>query len=424
MTDYGELLARLFDARRAGIILGLDRIVAVLARMDHPETRLGVVVHIGGTNGKGSTAAMVAAVARACGRTTALYSSPHLASLRERFVVDGEPASEAALVDAYAAVTAAGGQTLTFFEQITAMALWWFAQHRPDITVLEVGLGGRFDATNVVPAPIAAVTGVALDHQELLGPDVAAIATEKAGIFKPGQRVVIGAAGEPEAVALLRDAAVAGLAAAVRIVTAADVARAPATALLGEHQRANAACADAIVDQLEAIGALRAPADQRGRGYAAVVHPGRLEQVDDRPVVLLDGAHNPHGAAALARHLAARTERPRVLVLAVSADKDVDGMIAALGPAVELVVATRYSQPRALAPPDLAARVRAGGIAAVERDDLSQAIDAARAHAGSAGLVAVAGSLYAVGEARPRFRPMPIDPWQVSDPAPRPASGG
>ncbi|HVK73546.1 MAG TPA: cyanophycin synthetase [Kofleriaceae bacterium] len=416
-TTYPEVLARLFAARRAGVVLGLDRVATVLARMGHPERRLGTVVHIGGTNGKGSTAAMVAAVARAAGRRVALYSSPHLASLRERFVVDGAPAGEAAVVAAADAVAAAGGDALTFFEQVTAIGLALFADAEVDVTVLEVGLGGRLDATNVVAAPIAAVTGVALDHQDILGPDLATIAGEKAGIFKPGQRVVIGASGEPAAVPRLRDAALAVGAAAVRTVDDADVATAPATALLGDHQRANAACADAIVDQLEVVGALLAPPEVRARGYAAVEHPGRLEIVDHTPTVLLDGAHNPHAARAVARFLAGRAERPRVLVLAVSADKDVDGMVGALAPAVDAVIATRYDQPRALAPAVLAGRVRAAGAPVEEAASIAEAIARARLAAGEGGLVAVAGSLYAVGEARPAFRTMAIDPIAVSDPA-------
>ncbi|MCA9676889.1 MAG: bifunctional folylpolyglutamate synthase/dihydrofolate synthase, partial [Myxococcales bacterium] len=193
MTTYAQVLDRLFAARRAGIVLGLERIAEVLARLGHPDRRLGVVVHVGGTNGKGSTAAMIAAVAAAAGRRVAVYGSPHLTTLRERVTVDGRMISETEVVDAWARVAAAGGDALTFFEQITAIALAWLGDQAPDVTILEVGLGGRFDATNAVAAAIAVVTGVALDHQAMLGDTLAAIAGEKAGIFKPGQRVVVGA---------------------------------------------------------------------------------------------------------------------------------------------------------------------------------------------------------------------------------------
>lgn len=416
-TEYRALLERLYAARRAGIVFGLERVAGVLARLGHPERRLGAIAHIGGTNGKGSTAVMVEAIARAAGRRTALYTSPHLASLRERFAIGGVAASEDAVVEAGAAVAAAGGDALTFFEQVTAIGLVLFAAADVEVAVIEVGLGGRLDATNVLAAPVAAVTGVAMDHQEMLGADLRAIAGEKAGIFKAGQRVVIGRSGEAAAVPWLRDAAVEAGAAEVRVIGEAEVEAVPAIGLAGAHQRANAACALAIVDALEAIGALEAAGDVRAAALAGAVHPGRMETVASAPAVILDGAHNPHGAAALAAAIAARPERPRVLVLAVSGDKDVPAMIAALAGVFEQVIATRYDQPRAMAPDALAARLAEAGIAARTAPDLRAAVDDARALAGPTGLVVVAGSLFAVGEVRPRFVPMPTDPLVVTDPS-------
>ncbi len=423
--EYAALLTRLFAARRAGIVFGLDRVAAVLARLGHPERRLGTVAHVGGTNGKGSTAVMVAAMARAAGRRTALYTSPHLASLRERFVVDGELASEAAVVAAAARVAAAGGDTLTFFEQVTAIAFVLFADASVEVAVIEVGLGGRLDATSVIEAPVAAVTGVAMDHQDMLGDSLAAIAGEKAGIWRRGQRVVIGCAGEPEAVPWLRDAAVAAGAASVRVVSEEDVARVVAAdvGLLGEHQRVNAACAVAVMEAMADVDAtMRMTEEARAAALREVAHPGRLEIVSERPAVLLDGAHNPHGAAALARFLAERAERPRVLVLAVSGDKDVRRIVTPLVGVVEMVVASRYDQPRALAVSELAALVRevgGGGVICEEAATLSAAVDRARVVAGEEGLVVVGGSLMAVGEVRPWFRVMARDPMVVSDPGPR-----
>jgi len=183
-TDrYGDLLQRLFAARRFGIVLGLERIRALLDRLGAPDRRLGTVVHVGGTNGKGSTIAMLAAVARECGLRVATYTSPHLSSLRERIVIDGQLIGEDALVAAADAVRAAGGDELTFFEQLTAIGCLAIAEARVDLTILEVGLGGRLDATTAIDAPVAVVTGVALDHQAILGDTIAAIAAEKAGIF-------------------------------------------------------------------------------------------------------------------------------------------------------------------------------------------------------------------------------------------------
>jgi dihydrofolate synthase/folylpolyglutamate synthase len=417
-TTYPRVLARLFAARRAGIVLGLDRMRTILAALDHPERRLGAIVHVGGTNGKGSTAALVAAVARAAGARVGVYTSPHLASLRERFTVDGRLADEAAVVEAHARVAAAGGDELTFFEQVTAIGLEVLAAAAPAVTILEVGLGGRLDATTAVDAPIAAVTGVALDHQEYLGDTVAAIAAEKAGIWKPGQRAIVGAAGDPVAQPILIAAARAAGVATLDVVDAAALARAPTSALAGAHQRENAACADAIVDALVALGAIAAPPEIRAAGYAAAVHPGRCEVVATAPTVLLDGAHNPDGARALANAIAARPERPRALVLAVSADKDVAAIVAPLVGVVDVVIASRYDQPRSMAPPALAAIARAAGALVEIADDLEAAVDRARDAVGLGGLVVIAGSLFAVGEVRPRFRAMAIDPLVVTDPAP------
>jgi dihydrofolate synthase/folylpolyglutamate synthase len=418
-VTYPELLARLFAARRAGLVLGLDRIDAVLERLGRPERRIGAVVHIGGTNGKGSTAAFIASMLSAAGLRVGVYSSPHLATLRERVMLAGAMVSEDALVAAADEVAGAGGDQLTFFEQITAMALVAMAGASLDASVLEVGLGGRLDATNAVAAPIAVVTGVALDHQDMLGPTLEAIAGEKAGIFKAGQGVVIGASGEPAAVPLLRAAALAAGAAAVTVVDDAAIAAVPAgLGLAGAHQRANAAAALAAIDALAAAGLVRVPDEARARGLAAARHPGRLETVAEGPRVILDGAHNPHGARALAAALAAMPERPRVLVLAVSADKDVAGLVDALAGSVDAVVATRYQQPRSLEPAALAALVAARGVAVEAADDVMAAIARARARAGSAGVVVVAGSLFAVGEARVHLLGVPADPYVVTDPAP------
>src|SRR6185503_4121020 len=244
---YRDVLARLVSARRFGMKLGLERMRELLDRLGAPDRRLGTVVHIGGTNGKGSTVAMVAALVRSAGKRVATYTSPHLSTLRERVTIDGALASEDAIVAAAERVSAAGGDELTFFEQVTAIAMLIIAHANVDVTVLEVGLGGRLDATNVVDAPIAAVTGVAFDHEAILGHTLAAIAAEKAGIFKAGRRAFVGASGEPDAVPLLvqhaRDAGVA----VVRVVSEpADVP----LALAGAHQQRNAALALAIVDAL------------------------------------------------------------------------------------------------------------------------------------------------------------------------------
>jgi dihydrofolate synthase/folylpolyglutamate synthase len=271
-----------------------------------------------------------------------------------------------------------------------------------DVSVLEVGLGGRLDATNVVSAPIAAVTGVALDHEAILGTTLSAIAFEKAGIFKPGQHAFIGLAGEPEAVPLLiqhaRDAGVGKL----KVI---DRPANLAVGLPGAHQAKNAALALALADELGV-------ACDRAEVLAKLRVPGRFEIAGD---LILDGAHNPNGALALAATLAERGIHP-VLVIAVSADKNVAAIANALAPAVRAVIATRYQQERSLAPEAVADAFRACTTAVVEtRQDLASALARARELGAP---VLVAGSLFIVGEARVQCLGAAADPVVVSDPPP------
>jgi dihydrofolate synthase/folylpolyglutamate synthase len=418
-VTYRELLAQLIPARRFGVVLGLERMRGILDRLGSPDRRLGAIVHVGGTNGKGSTVAMVAALAAAAGARVACYTSPHLSCLRERIAIAGAMISEPAIVEAGERVRAAGGDELTFFEQITAIAMLAIAEAEVDVTVLEVGLGGRLDATNIVDPAVAVVTGVALDHEAILGDTVARIAAEKAGIWKPGRPAIVGASGLPEAVPILVEAAHAVGALPQRIDDAA-IAAVPPVGLVGAHQRRNAAAA------IAALRALGRPIV--ASALAAVRHPGRFEIVEPPatppgvPRIILDGAHNPHGAAALADALRARGEQP-VLIVAVSADKDAVAIARALAPAVRAVVATCYQQDRAMDPARLAAAfaaVRDGGAtgspshdAITTAPDLAAAIAQAALHQAP---IAIAGSLFLVGEARSLLLGAPTDPMLVTDP--------
>ncbi|MEO7091853.1 MAG: cyanophycin synthetase [Polyangiales bacterium] len=414
---YGELLRKLFAARRFGVVLGLDRMRTLLDALGAPDRALGTVVHVAGTNGKGSTVAMIAALAAAGGKRVATYTSPHLSTVRERVVIAGELISEDAFVAAAQKVQAAGGDELTFFEQLTAIAFVAIAAAGVDITVLEVGLGGRLDATNVVDAPVAVITGIALDHEAILGPTIAAIAGEKAGIFKANQHVVLSRSGDPSATAVLLAAAErAGVASVVRLDWDA-MDRVPPLALAGMHQRRNAAAALAAIDQLQTLGVLTVDAEARGRALAGVVHPGRFEWIAGEPDIVLDGAHNPDGAAALDALLRDFAERRIVMILGVSADKDVRALVGPLAAPAARVIATRYQQDRALGADELAAIVRE-----VHRElpvevapDLAHAISLAR---GQGDLVVIAGSLFLVGEARTLLLNAATDPIAISDPAP------
>jgi dihydrofolate synthase/folylpolyglutamate synthase len=401
-TSYAELLDRLVSARRFGVRLGLERMCELLAALGSPDARLGTVIHVGGTNGKGSTVALIAALVRATGARVATYTSPHLSTLRERVTIDGELASEAAWLEAAARVSAAGGDALTFFEQITAIAMVLIADAHVEVAVLEVGLGGRLDATNVVDASVALVTGVALDHEAILGDTLEAIAREKAGIWKRGRHAIVGASGEPAAVPWLADGARDAGCATITVIDESDVARVPPIALAGAHQRRNAAAAIAAV---AAIGLRIEPA-----AFATVAHPGRFERAGD---LILDGAHNPHGARALAATLRELGVRP-VLVVAISADKDARAIVAELAGDVTAIVATRFHQDRAVAPAALAALCREiANVPVTTAPDVVAAVAQAR-QLGSQ--VVVAGSLFVVGEARVAFLGAVADPVRVSDP--------
>jgi dihydrofolate synthase/folylpolyglutamate synthase len=395
---YEEMLRQLLGASRLGMDLGLDRVTAVLAALGDPHRRLGRIAHVGGTNGKGSTAAMVAEMLLREGTRTGLYTSPHLARFTERIRIDGREADGTALAARFARVARVAPPGLTMFEQATLLALLHFAEEGCGAVVLEVGLGGRLDATNVVDADVAVVTGVALDHQEILGGTVAAIAREKAGIFKPGRVAVIGAGGEPEAVPVLVEEARAR-GASVRLAGASPPAGWE-VALGGAHQQANAACAVA------AAGALGVSEAAQRAGLASVRWPARLERIGD---VLLDAAHNPQAARALAGALAGETP---VLLVAVSADKDAAGILAPLVPLARAVLVTEAPSPRAMP----AARLAAHAPGATAVPDWREALARARA-AAAGGTVVVCGSIFLAGAVRAALLGEAIDPVAVSDPA-------
>lgn len=412
---YEELLKRLFQSRRAGVVWGLGRVEACLARLGHPERRVPVRVHVGGTNGKGSTCTFVESVLRASGLRTGLFTSPHLTEFAERFAMDGRPADRAAIIAAAEAMFGAGGDTMTFFEQATVMACVLFAGAGVQAAIYEVGLGGRLDATNAVPCQVAAVTGVALDHQDWLGHTLAAIASEKAGIFKPGQAAVIGRSGEPEAVPLLVAGARAAGVARLRVV---DAPLGPdwTLGLEGEHQRDNAATAMAILDHVRDLGLVPITDEHRRQGLLRACIHGRFETLARAPRVIADGAHNPHAAVALSRAMA--HIGPYVLVMAVCSDKDAAGILTPLAAGARAVIATPIQSPRGLpveALQAVCARV-APELPCMAAPGVAQALDMARDLAGPEGTVLAAGSLYLVGEARQALCGDPADAVHLGDP--------
>lgn len=420
---YEESLEALRGLAATGVNFGLERVWELLALLGDPQAGL-LAAHIGGTNGKGSTAAMLTAVARAAGLKAGTFTSPHLSSYTERFLIGGRPVAEerlAGLIESHLDLLAPAARRLrpTEFELHTVLALELFREERVDLAVLEVGLGGRLDATNVVRPAVAVITNVTLDHQDYLGGTVAEIAREKAGIVKPGVPLVTAAEGEAlEVIAgACRDsgAPLVRVGTDVRWETEGDaggeqvmdiygrsaVYEGLTLPLAGRHQQVNAACAAAAAEVL----GKRAPAlDTHAirEGLAAVHWPGRFEVLDGRPTVVLDAAHNPAAAAALRDTLAERfSSRDIVLVLGVLADKDWAGIAAVLAPAASAVVVTRPPSERAGDWERMA--VEAGKYCArveTEPDGLA-ALSRARTLAGAGGIVVVTGSIYLVGALRP-----------------------
>lgn len=418
------MLDRLHALETFGIKLGLENIRRLCAGLGHPE-RSFLSLHIAGTNGKGSVSAMAHAALVAAGLRAARYTSPHLVELRERFVIGEQPATAETLdavgtevLDTAERLVADGELAAppTFFEATTAIAFELFRRAHVDVAVVEVGLGGRFDATNIVAAPAGAITSIALDHQEHLGDTLAAIAWEKAGIIKPGMRVVTGdlppqAVTVIEAVARDQGATLArndakveatlvdgrGL---VTIRTDGGVYGPVTLALRGAHQVANAVVAVRLLEQARACG-LPVPVAAIERGLAGAEWPARLELMTlaGGQRVLLDAAHNVEGAQALAAYLSRwHPERPP-LVIGVMWDKDADGILRTLLPVTSAVVTTTAGGQRAMAAGELGRRASAiepGRRVDVEPDPRT-AIDRAFEHGA---LVCVAGSIYLAGRVR------------------------
>ncbi|HLH26410.1 MAG TPA: Mur ligase family protein [Chloroflexota bacterium] len=379
------------------------------------------VAVVAGTNGKGSTAAMLESILRAAGHRVGLYTQPHLHTYRERIQVDRVPIPPDAFAARLAPVRAAIDRLqaeapelgqVTTYEATTALALLHFAAEQVDAAVLEIGLGGRLDAVNAVAAPVAVITPIGLDHTEVLGDTLAAIAAEKADVIKPGA-IAVCAPQAPEALAVIAQTA-ATRAAPLRLV-GNDAGRYEGTSiltpratyadlrlgLLGAHQWTNAAVAVAAAEALADRGLALAPGAV-ATGLAQTRWPGRLELLaPGPPPVLVDGAHNPAGAAALAAALAADFPATRrLLVLGVSADKDLGGIVAALAPAVSQVYATEARHPRSASREAVARAARALGLPVKTIPDVAAAIRFARLQRRPGDLVVVAGSLYVVAEAR------------------------
>ena len=426
---YSSAVAYLYRLQKHGIKLGLETMKALMARLGMPQTKYRVL-HIAGTNGKGSTAAMTAAILQAAGYRVGLYTSPHLVEFRERIRVNGEMISESQVAELTEQLQTLCQPDLspTFFEYTTAMAFQHFAESGVEVSVVEVGLGGRFDATNVVTPVACVVTTISLDHQEHLGNTCSAIAFEKAGIIKPGVPVMVGRLDDDawrtiEQVASERQAAVFRL--NEDFCTEGEEPQqfsyrglglrydGLTCALEGRHQLDNAACALALLGAVAPQG-IAVTAEAVREGLRAVNWAGRLETADRHPTVFLDGAHNPAAATALADFLTradrSHPSRSVVLVLGMMRDKDHRGFVEPLRGLVDEVVLTQADLPRSATAQELRASI--GDLLPHSHvvPSLSDAMTLARQLATSDGLVCVTGSLMLVGECMALLRSCRVSP--------------
>jgi dihydrofolate synthase/folylpolyglutamate synthase len=400
MTTYNEAIAWLYATQPVGIKLGLENITRLLRALgvDPAPSRGPVIFHIAGTNGKGSVCAMLDAVCRAAGKRTALFTSPHLVTFRERIRLNGEPIPEADVAAGLARIreiVAGWPAHPTFFEITTALALAWFQQQRAEVIVLETGLGGRLDATNALTPAVTAITALSMDHRQYLGDTLAAIAAEKAGIFKPGVPA-LSTPQPPEATRVLEEAA-------ARVGAPLSWASEPypgPVALAGSHQRLNAALALAA---LKASG-LSLPETAIAQGMQDVVWPGRFQKLalPHGVPIILDGAHNEAAAARLVQtwREVYGDERP-VILLGVLRDKDVAAICRELAPLAAEFIVTPVHSVRTCDGAALAQAVRAAapetpcGIAGSPAEGLEQAQAIAKATGRS---VLITGSLFLVGD--------------------------
>jgi dihydrofolate synthase/folylpolyglutamate synthase len=412
-----KALEYLEQRARFGIKLGLDSMRALLAELGNPERSYPVLL-VAGTNGKGSVVACTDAALRAAGLRVGRYTSPHLVRLNERIAVDGRLVTDATLERAVGRVRRAAEAlrrrgTLddhpTHFEVLTLAALWHFSRERVQVAVLEVGLGGRLDATNATEPLASAVVTVARDHEAHLGSTLAAIAREKAGVLRRGRATVTGPL-PPAAMAVLRRQA---RRTGARLHPSAEEARVRAVGtalevatrrgryrvlrpLPGGHQHANLAVAVRLLEEAHAAG-LPFDLPRAVRGLSRARWPGRLQWLSGRPPVLLDGAHNPAAARALAAYLDT-LGRPVSLVFGAMRDKRIADMARALFPRARSVVLTSVGGERAAAPAAIARRAGAVARRAAHVPDVGRALRLARRRTPPGGAVVVAGRLYLVGE--------------------------
>lgn len=426
--NYPEAINYLQNLTKFGFNFGLERINELLSRVDNPQAKVPVI-HVGGTNGKGSTSSFISSILQAAGYKVGLFTSPHLHSYTERYRINGQEINLeriAGLIERFKplleAMVAEGFEHPTEFEVSTAIAFLYFWEEQVDFVVLEVGLGGAIDSTNVVTPLVSVITNVAMDHMDYLGNTLTEITQVKAGIIKP-QRPVVTASTDPEVLEVLTSVGDSLGSPLINIHTSAkwqinSYSQEGQTfdfegwggslphlqiSLLGEHQVTNAITALGVVFQLRAQG-IQISDDAVRSGLMAARWPGRLEIVQHQPTVVLDGAHNLAGAEALSAALTKYfTFKKLILVLGMLADKEREKVVATLAPLAERVIITRPNNPRAGQWWQLKGQVEQLVDNVFLEEEVSRAVERALNLADPDDLICVTGSLYMIAEARERW---------------------
>lgn len=424
------IIDRIHEFNRFGMVLGLDRMEELLRRLGNPQDDLKVI-HVAGTNGKGSVSKYLEEGLAACGYKMGLYTSPYIETFNERIRYDGADISDEDLeyygqkvVSAAEAMVADGLDSPTEFEVVTAIAFLYFADRQADITILEVGLGGIGDSTNVVKSPLASViTSISYDHMAQLGSSLAEIAVNKAGIIKTGCPVIANVPQRDAAKIIARKAYamgsrlydISGIRAAVSDETPfsqkvsmelyeksySDVE----ISMVGRHQAENLKTALATLEILRKSGAVKLDREALYEGLKRARQPGRFEVISEDPLVIIDGAHNEAGAQALQETMAQHFAGKKILLVAgILADKEIDSIVKFLTKITDHIIVTEPDNPRKLAAEKLAGHVADFGVAAEAVSDVEAAVHRAKELADGYDVILFAGSLYLIGDVRRLWR--------------------
>ncbi len=426
-TPYTLCLEKIYTLGRFGIKLELDTIANILSHLNTPQNHYNMI-HVAGTNGKGSTATCIASILSAAGFKTGIYTSPHLVRFNERICVNGQQISDDDVVNAYEAVNAAdtGSRRATFFEIVTAMAFYHFAGEKVEWAVIETGMGGRFDATNVITPKVSVITNLSIEHTDYLGHTIKDLAREKGGIIKPGVPAVT-AVSQPSGIAKLTQITNTLQSPFYQFKTDFSIRKTPhrptynykgiyqdfktlTKPLPGEHQRENLSMALAAVELVFKQNQGTEPRYALSRevvhkGLARVKWPGRLEKIMDPPLVILDGAHNLKASVLLGKYLKQTLgDKKLTLVIGILDDKPYEAMLAQLLPRTQRVIVTKAKINRSIEPGVLTPAVKKifkGEVQVIE--DVKDAVSYAISTSCNEDAICIAGSLYVVGEAKSLF---------------------